>query len=147
MGVERAPPVSAHRAPDLVFEYASSAAKRALEIIIAGVDCADLPGGVPFGTLTICKPGAINAALLAVAIPGKKHPEFRADYKSHEAPRHGSARRTGRTKPGFGSELQVVPALGENQAALNVLDNRNERVERVVFFLEGPDGHPQETDG
>ena len=76
MGVERSPPVSAHEAPDLVFEYASSAAERALE-----------------------------------------------------------------------SELQVVPALGENQAALNVLDNGNERVERVVFFLEGPDRHSQETDG
>ncbi len=108
--------MSAHRAPDLVFEYASSAAKRGLEIIIAGAGCAahlpgvvaaktelpvlgvpmeskalhgmdsllsivQMPGGVPVGTLAIGKPGAINAALFAVAILGNKYPKFRAAYK------------------------------------------------------------------
>jgi 5-(carboxyamino)imidazole ribonucleotide mutase len=42
---------------------------------------AQMPGGVPVGTLAIGKPGAINAALLAVAILGIKHPEFRANYE------------------------------------------------------------------
>ena len=40
-----------------------------------------MPGGVPVGTLAIGKPGAINAALLAVAILGNKHPHHRAAYE------------------------------------------------------------------
>src|SRR5947209_11911720 len=40
-----------------------------------------MPGGVPVGTLAIGKPGAINAALLAVSILGVKHPEYRKAYE------------------------------------------------------------------
>src|SRR5262249_25627908 len=36
-----------------------------------------MPGGVPVGTLAIGKAGAVNAALLATAIVGVKHPQFR----------------------------------------------------------------------
>lgn len=36
-----------------------------------------MPGGVPVATLAIGKPGAINAALLAVAILALQHPELR----------------------------------------------------------------------
>ena len=107
--------VSAHRTPDLLFEYASTAAGRGLEVIIAGAGgaahlpgmCAaktplpvlgvpvesktlkgldsllsivQMPGGVPVGTLAIGKAGAINAALLATAIVGNKHPRFRTAY-------------------------------------------------------------------
>jgi 5-(carboxyamino)imidazole ribonucleotide mutase len=109
--------ISAHRTPDLLFEYASGASGRGLEVIIAaaggaahlaGVTAAktalpvlgvpmeskslhgmdsllsmvQMPGGVPVGTLAIGKPGAINAALLATAILGNKHPEFRAAYEN-----------------------------------------------------------------
>src|SRR6516165_9193201 len=35
-----------------------------------------MPAGIPVGTLAIGKAGAINAALLAAAILGNKHPEF-----------------------------------------------------------------------
>jgi 5-(carboxyamino)imidazole ribonucleotide mutase len=108
--------VSAHRTPDRLFEYASSAASRGLEVIIAGAGGAahlpgmtasktplpvlgvpveskalkgidsllsivQMPGGVPVGTLAIGKPGAINAALLAVAILGNKYPKFRTAYE------------------------------------------------------------------
>jgi 5-(carboxyamino)imidazole ribonucleotide mutase len=108
--------VSAHRTPDLLFEYASKAAGRGLEVIIAGAGGAahlpgmaasktplpvlgvpveskalkgldsllsivQMPGGVPVGTLAIGKAGAINAALLAVAILGNKYPKFRAAYE------------------------------------------------------------------
>ena len=108
--------VSAHRTPDLLFEYAASAAGRGLEVIIAGAGgaahlpgmCASktalpvlgvpvqskalngmdsllsivqMPGGVPVGTLAIGKAGAINAALLATAILGNKHPQFRSAYE------------------------------------------------------------------
>jgi 5-(carboxyamino)imidazole ribonucleotide mutase len=104
--------VSAHRTPDLLFEYASSAERRGIEVIIAGaggaahlpgmtssktvlpvlgvpveskslkgldalLSIAQMPGGVPVGTLAIGKAGAINSALLAAAILGAKHPEIR----------------------------------------------------------------------
>ena len=109
--------VSAHRTPDLLFEYASSAAARGLEVIIAaaggaahlagvlaahttlpvlgvpmksdalnGLDSllatVQMPGGIPVGTLAIGKPGAINAALFAVAILANSRPELRK--KLHE---------------------------------------------------------------
>jgi 5-(carboxyamino)imidazole ribonucleotide mutase len=112
--------VSAHRTPDLLFQYASTAAQRGLEVIIAGAGgaahlpgmCAaktslpvlgvpvesktlkgmdsllsivQMPGGVPVGTLAIGKAGAINAALLATAILGNKHPQFRAAYEEFRA--------------------------------------------------------------
>src|SRR6201981_489839 len=113
--------VSAHRTPDLLFEYAASAEKRGLEVIIAGaggaahlpgmtasktvlpvlgvpveskalkgidslLSIAQMPGGIPVGTLAIGKAGAINAALLAAAILGAKHPQIReALRKSREA--------------------------------------------------------------
>jgi 5-(carboxyamino)imidazole ribonucleotide mutase len=104
--------VSAHRTPDLLLDYASSAEQRGIEVIIAGaggaahlpgmtaaktvvpvlgvpveskalkgldslLSIAQMPGGIPVGTLAIGKAGAINAALLAAAILGAKHPEIR----------------------------------------------------------------------
>jgi len=49
---------------------------------------AQMPGGIPVGTLAIGKPGAINAALLAVAILANKRPELREklrQYRSEQA--------------------------------------------------------------
>lgn len=95
--------VSAHRTPDLLFEYADNAYKCGLKVIIAGAGgAAHLPGmiasktivpvlgvpipskylngqdsllsivqmpkGIPVGTLAIGEAGAINSALLAIAI-------------------------------------------------------------------------------
>ena len=112
--------VSAHRTPDLLFQYASSAEQRGLEVIIAGaggaahlpgmvaaktvlpvlgvpveskalkgldslLSIAQMPGGVPVGTLAIGKAGAINAALLAAAILGAKHPEIREALRKFRA--------------------------------------------------------------
>ena len=100
--------VSAHRTPDLLFEYAASASERGLEVVIAGaggaahlpgmvaaktslpvlgipvqsrtlngmdslLSIAQMPAGIPVGTLAIGKAGAINAALLAAAILANKH--------------------------------------------------------------------------
>jgi len=39
---------------------------------------AQMPAGIPVGTLAIGKAGATNAALLAAAIIANKHPEFKA---------------------------------------------------------------------
>jgi 5-(carboxyamino)imidazole ribonucleotide mutase len=112
--------VSAHRTPDLLFEYAASAVDRGLEVIIAGAGgSAHLPGmtaaktrlpvlgvpvksrflngldsllsivqmprGVPVGTLAVGKSGAINAALLAVAILANKYPAIAAALDKHRA--------------------------------------------------------------
>ena len=41
-----------------------------------------MPGGVPVGTLAIGKPGAMNAALLAVAILANSRPELRAKLRA-----------------------------------------------------------------
>ena len=95
--------VSAHRTPDLMFEYASNAHSRGLKVIIAGaggaahlpgmvaaktivpvlgvpvkslalsgqdslLSIAQMPGGVPVGTLAIGEAGAKNAGILAAQI-------------------------------------------------------------------------------
>jgi 5-(carboxyamino)imidazole ribonucleotide mutase len=112
--------VSAHRTPDLLFEYAGSAEERGLEVIIAGAGGAahlpgmtsaktvlpvlgvpveskslkgidsllsivQMPAGIPVATLAIGKAGAINAALLAAAIIGTKHPEAREALRRYRA--------------------------------------------------------------
>ncbi|HVI19726.1 MAG TPA: 5-(carboxyamino)imidazole ribonucleotide mutase [Gaiellales bacterium] len=95
--------VSAHRTPDLLFEYAATARERGLRVLIAGaggaahlpgmaasktslpvlgvpvqskalsgidslLSIAQMPAGIPVGTLAIGRAGAVNAALLAAAI-------------------------------------------------------------------------------
>jgi len=112
--------VSAHRTPDLLFEYASTAEGRGLEIIIAGAGGAahlpgmtaaktvlpvlgvpvqsaalsgtdsllsivQMPAGIPVGTLAIGRAGAINAALLAAAMLGAKHPTIREALRAYRA--------------------------------------------------------------
>ncbi len=55
-----------------------SASLKGLDSLLSIVQ---MPAGVPVGTLAIGKPGAVNAALLAAAILGAKHPEVRAAYR------------------------------------------------------------------
>jgi 5-(carboxyamino)imidazole ribonucleotide mutase len=43
---------------------------------------AQMPGGIPVGTLAIGKPGAVNAALLAVAILAVSRPELREKLRA-----------------------------------------------------------------
>src|SRR5258707_20938 len=54
---------------------------KALKGLDSLLSIAQMPGGVPVGTLAIGKAGAINAALLATAILGAKHPEVREAYR------------------------------------------------------------------
>ncbi|WP_376697174.1 5-(carboxyamino)imidazole ribonucleotide mutase [Wenzhouxiangella sp. EGI_FJ10305] len=42
---------------------------------------AQMPGGVPVGTLAIGKAGAVNAGLLATSMVGRAHPEIRERYR------------------------------------------------------------------
>ena len=44
-----------------------------------------MPAGIPVGTLAIGKAGAVNAALLAVAILGVKRPELRDALRAYRA--------------------------------------------------------------
>jgi 5-(carboxyamino)imidazole ribonucleotide mutase len=109
--------VSAHRTPQLLAEYASGAAERGLEVIIAGAGGAahlpgmaaaytvlpvlgvpiesktlkgvdsllsivQMPAGIPVGTVAIGKPGATNAALLAIAILANSRPELREKLRA-----------------------------------------------------------------
>ncbi|MCA1798607.1 MAG: 5-(carboxyamino)imidazole ribonucleotide mutase [Xanthomonadaceae bacterium] len=110
--------ISAHRTPDLLFEYCETAEERGLEVLIAGAGgAAHLPGmaaaksvlpvlgvpvqsralsgldsllsivqmprGIPVGTLAIGEAGAVNAALLAAAVLGAAHPEYRQALRAY----------------------------------------------------------------
>ena len=112
--------VSAHRTPDLLFEFAKSAESRGLEVVIAGaggaahlpgmcasqtvlpvlgvpvesralkgldslLSIAQMPAGVPVGSLAIGEAGAKNAALLAVAILANSRPDLRKKLQSFRA--------------------------------------------------------------
>jgi 5-(carboxyamino)imidazole ribonucleotide mutase len=59
-----------------------SASLKGLDSLLSIVQ---MPGGVPVGTLAIGKAGAINAALLAVAILGGKHAVAREAYRRFRA--------------------------------------------------------------
>ena len=59
-----------------------SKALKGLDSLLA---IAQMPGGIPVGTLAIGKAGAINAALLAAAIVGNKHPEIREALRRFRA--------------------------------------------------------------
>ena len=50
---------------------------KALKGLDSLLSIAQMPGGIPVGTLAIGKPGAINAALLAAASLGNKYPKIR----------------------------------------------------------------------
>src|SRR5438874_609615 len=104
--------VSAHRTPEMMAEFARTAAERGLRVIIAGaggaahlpgmlaahtwlpvlgvpiqshalhgmdslLSIAQMPAGVPVGTLAIGTPGATNAALLAASILATSDEEIR----------------------------------------------------------------------
>ena len=101
--------ISAHRTPKRIYEFASSAEKNNIGVVIAGaggsahlpgmiaaltpipvlgvpieskklkgldslLSIAQMPKGIPVGTLAIGEDGAINAALLAAAIIANNNP-------------------------------------------------------------------------
>ncbi len=56
-----------------------SASLKGLDSLLATVQ---MPGGIPVGTLAIGKPGATNAALLAVAILASTRPELKEKLRA-----------------------------------------------------------------
>ena len=109
--------ISAHRTPNRMFEYASSADRNNIGVIIAGaggsahlpgmisalttipvlgvpieskklkgldslLSIAQMPKGIPVGTLAIGEDGAINAALLAASILANSNPVIKKKLKS-----------------------------------------------------------------
>lgn len=110
--------VSAHRTPDLLFEYADTAIERGLKVIIAGaggaahlpgmtasktrlpvlgvpvqskalngmdslLSIAQMPAGIPVGSMAIGRAGAVNAALLAAAMLANNDPAIAASLDSY----------------------------------------------------------------
>jgi 5-(carboxyamino)imidazole ribonucleotide mutase len=55
---------------------------KALKGLDSLLSIAQMPGGIPVGTLAIGKAGAINAALLAAAALGNKYPKIRTALRS-----------------------------------------------------------------
>ena len=109
--------ISAHRTPNRMFEYSSSADRNNIGVIIAGaggsahlpgmisalttipvlgvpieskklkgldslLSIAQMPKGIPVGTLAIGEDGAINAALLAASILANSNPVIKKKLKS-----------------------------------------------------------------
>src|SRR5207249_8719068 len=58
---------------------------KALKGLDSLLSIAQMPGGIPVGTLAIVKAGAINAALLAVASLGNKYPKIREALRKFRA--------------------------------------------------------------
>lgn len=59
-----------------------SASLKGLDSLLSMVQ---MPGGIPVGTLAIGKPGATNAALLAIAILANSRPDLRAKLRQFRA--------------------------------------------------------------
>ena len=69
---------------------------KALKGLDSLLSIAQMPGGIPVGTLAVGKSGAINAALLAAAILGIKHPDIRENLrKFREDSNRQSSRESG----------------------------------------------------
>lgn len=77
--------VAAHTTLPVLGVPMKSDALNGLDSLLATVQ---MPAGIPVGTLAIGKPGAVNAALLAVAILANSRPELRkklAEFRAKQA--------------------------------------------------------------
>jgi 5-(carboxyamino)imidazole ribonucleotide mutase len=74
--------VAAHTILPVLGVPMESAALKGLDSLLSTVQ---MPAGIPVGTLAIGKPGATNAALLAIAILAGKRPELREKLRAFRA--------------------------------------------------------------
>src|SRR6201996_6858229 len=112
--------VSAHRTPDLLFDYADGARARGIQVIIAGaggaahlpgmlaaktalpvfgvpvqskalngmdslLSIAQMPAGIPVGTLAIGRAGAVNAGILAASVLALHDPAIAAALDAYRS--------------------------------------------------------------
>ena len=82
--------VAAHTVVPVLGVPVQSAALQGLDSLLS---IAQMPGGVPVGTLAIGKPGAINAGLLAVSILSGSRPALRAELRQFRAEQTEKVRR------------------------------------------------------
>lgn len=141
--------VSAHRTPDLLFDYCESAESKGLKVIIAGaggaahlpgmaasktslpvlgvpveskalkgmdslLSIAQMPKGIPVGTLAIGKAGAANAGLLAASILAV------SDVKINKAVKAFRAQQT-----------KVVLAVGDPRVYLKSISSKKSKVKKA----------------
>lgn len=134
--------VSAHRTPDRLFSYAETAARRGIEVIIAGaggaahlpgmtaskttlpvlgvpveskalkgldslLSIAQMPAGIPVGTLAIGAAGATNAGILAASIVARGRPAVERALRE---------RRTEQTRAVLAVPDPRAPGLSRQQA-------------------------------
>jgi 5-(carboxyamino)imidazole ribonucleotide mutase len=74
--------VAAHSVLPVLGVPIESQSLRGLDSLLSTVQ---MPGGIPVGTLAIGRPGATNAALLAVAILANSRPELRERLRRYRA--------------------------------------------------------------
>jgi 5-(carboxyamino)imidazole ribonucleotide mutase len=74
--------IAAHTLIPVLGVPMESASLKGLDSLLS---TAQMPGGIPVGTLAIGKPGAINAALLAVAILANSRPDLREKLRAFRA--------------------------------------------------------------
>jgi len=82
--------VAAHTVVPVLGVPVQSAALHGLDSLLS---IAQMPGGIPVGTLAIGKPGAINAGLLAVAILSNSRPALRTALRAFRAEQTEKVRR------------------------------------------------------
>ncbi len=82
--------VAAHTVVPVLGVPVQSAALQGLDSLLS---IAQMPGGVPVGTLAIGKPGAINAGLLSVSILSNSRPALRAQLRTFRAEQTERVRR------------------------------------------------------
>lgn len=78
--------VAAHTVLPVIGVPMSGWAVQGLDALLSTVQ---MPPGIPVGTVAIGKPGAINAALLAVSILSVKRPELREALRAHRTTQAG----------------------------------------------------------
>ncbi len=71
--------VAAHSVLPVLGVPMESASLKGLDSLLSTVQ---MPGGIPVGTLAIGRPGATNAALLAIAILANHRPELRTKLRA-----------------------------------------------------------------
>jgi 5-(carboxyamino)imidazole ribonucleotide mutase len=74
--------VASHTVVPVLGVPVQSAALQGLDSLLSIVQ---MPGGIPVGTLAIGKPGAINAALLAIGILAVTRPDLREQLRQFRA--------------------------------------------------------------